>query len=241
MGKIKCKNCGASFDDELSNCPYCGTMNKKGAYREFRMKISAMIDSILGLKDDIHSSVSKIIFGSFLRSLILIVLIVGLGFVFSRFINVNYMSDKKYDEEAYEEIIWMDEHLDALNEAFENDDFKTIEKIYYERTGAVSRWSHYPDYCLRSEFAEIMGEEKFDEYVLKKGLQFLFYPEYFTGYSAAKRIDKEDYSRMRDELLLMFEENGFEYSKLKDIFEKYNDGYGNLRLDDLKPYIKEAE
>ena len=81
MKTVKCKNCGASFDENLEKCPYCGTMNKKGAYRSFRLKIVSMIDSVLGLKDDIHNSVSKIIWNSLLRAVILIAQTVGLDHV----------------------------------------------------------------------------------------------------------------------------------------------------------------
>ena len=47
-----CKNCGGQFPDTLAKCPYCGTMNKKGAYRDFRRKVSAVIDRLLNLKEE---------------------------------------------------------------------------------------------------------------------------------------------------------------------------------------------
>ena len=37
MGKIKCKNCGAAFDDELSNCPYCAIGHDQNARRIWKL------------------------------------------------------------------------------------------------------------------------------------------------------------------------------------------------------------
>ena len=68
MSIVQCKNCGVGFDGGLSYCPYCGTMNKRGAYAEFRGKISSLIDSMLGLKDNVEKSVSRIVLSSLLRS-----------------------------------------------------------------------------------------------------------------------------------------------------------------------------
>ncbi|MBO4537736.1 MAG: zinc-ribbon domain-containing protein, partial [Erysipelotrichaceae bacterium] len=32
MKELICKNCGAAYPEDTEYCPYCGTMNKKGAY-----------------------------------------------------------------------------------------------------------------------------------------------------------------------------------------------------------------
>ena len=104
MSKVRCKNCGAVFDAKLSYCPYCGTMNQRGAYAEFRMKISSLIDSMFGLKEDVQKSVSRIILSSLLRSLVIIAAIIGIAFGFSRTAQVNYYNDPEYDQKAYEEL-----------------------------------------------------------------------------------------------------------------------------------------
>ena len=117
MSKVRCKSCGAVFDAGLSYCPYCGVMNKRGAYAEFRGKISSLTDAMFGLKEDVQQSVSRMILSSLLRSLLFIAVIVGAAYAFSRTAQVNYYNDPEYDQKAYEEIVWMDENLDKLNEA----------------------------------------------------------------------------------------------------------------------------
>lgn len=239
MSKVICKNCGADFDAKLSYCPYCGTMNKRGAYAEFRTKISSVIDAMLGLKDNVEKSVSRIVLSSLLRSLIFIAVIVGIAFLFSRTAQVNYRNDPKYDQQAYEEIVWMDENLDKLNEAYESGDYKTVNTLYYQQPNAVRKWSRYPSYCLNSIFEEIEQEERFDTYRFQKMLHFIFYPEVFTGYNGMSRVSEDEYNEMRDAVIAKLEGKGYSYAELEKIFEKCADSYGYVSSDLLKEYVKE--
>ena len=239
MRTVKCKNCGAAYEDNLARCPYCGTMNKKGAYADFRKKISSMIDSILGLKDDVHRSVSRIILSSLIRSLIIIAVIVALGFVASRFANVNYYSDKEYDQEAYEEIVWLDEHIDLLNEAYEKGDYKTVRDLYYQNTKAVSKWTGYPSFCLREEYEKIQGAKTLNQYQLQRILYFVYFPEYLAGRNGMNFVDRDEYEEMRSAIISRAAEKGFTEEKLSEIFKKHADSYGYISVGDIAGYIKE--
>ena len=239
MSKIICKNCGADFDAKLSYCPYCGTMNKRGAYAEFRGKISSIIDSMLGLKDDVEKSVSRIVLSSLLRSLIFIAVIIGIAFLFSRTAQVNYKNDPKYDQQAYEEIVWMDENLDKLNEAYESGDYKTVNTLYYQQPNAVRKWSRYPAYTLKSAFEELEQEERFDAYRFQKMLHFIFHPDVYTGYNGMSRVDEDEYGEMRDALIAKLEGKGYSADELQKIYEKCADNYGYVNSDLLKEYVKE--
>ena len=239
MKTVKCKNCGASFDDDLAQCPYCGTMNKKGAYREFRLKIRDMIDSLLGLKDEVHSSVSAIILGALLRSVILIAVIVALAFVCAKFKNVNYYNDKEYDQEALEDITWLDENLDRLNEAYEQGDYKTVEKIYYENTRAASSWVHYPTYALKKELKKVEDAEKISAYDLERALYILFYPRYYTGYSGMNRIEDDEYDIICGTVMELLEKKGYSYSELEEIYKDCKDSYGFMDIEKVRKHVKE--
>ena len=240
MKKVKCKNCGASFDDSLAQCPYCGTMNKKGAYGEFRKKISSMIDSFLGLKDEVHRSVSSIILRSLFKSLLLVVLTAALAFICSRFVNVNYYNDKEYDQEAMENITWLDDNLDRLNAAYEAEDYKSVEKIYYENTKAASGWVLYPTYCLKKECKELETSVYFGAGQLQQAMYLLFYPGYYTGYGGMNRVSDDDYDEICGSVMAFMEEKGYSYSELEEIYSKCKDSYGYIKFDQLKEYVKEA-
>ncbi|MBQ6075706.1 MAG: hypothetical protein IJK86_06065 [Lachnospiraceae bacterium] len=239
MSTVQCKNCGGSFDPKRSSCPYCGTMYKRGAYAEFRSKVSSLIDSMLGLRDDVQESVSRIVLSSLLRAVIFIAVIIGLAFAFSRSAQVNSYNDPEYDQKAYEEIVWMDENLDKLNEAYENGDYKTIEKMYYQQSGAVQKWVHYPSYCLKSAYEKIKQEDRLDTYLFQRMLHFIYNPEAFTGYNGMNRVDRDEYAEMRDALISELESRGYSRVELDEIYEKCANSYGYVDLDLLKQYVKE--
>ena len=240
MSTVQCKNCGSVFDGRLAYCPYCGTMHKRGAYAEFRMKISSLIDAMLGLKENVEQSVSRIVLSSLLRSLIFIAVIIGIAFAFSRTAQVNYRNDPKYDQQAYEEITWMNDNLSKLNEAYESGDMKAVEKLYYQQPNAVRNWSRYPSYTLKLAYQKIRDEDRFDAYRFQRMLHFIFKPEIYTGYNGMSRVDEAEYAEMRDDLTAEFETRGYSLSELEEIYEKCADSYGYADPDLLKQYMKEG-
>jgi uncharacterized membrane protein YvbJ len=50
--KIRCRSCGAEFDDSLAACPYCGAVNEKGAEKEYMDKLDDIHDDMSELSDD---------------------------------------------------------------------------------------------------------------------------------------------------------------------------------------------
>ena len=238
MKQVTCKNCGAVYNETLAKCPYCGTMNKKGSYRRFREKIVEKIDMLLGLKDEVHHSVSVSILSALLRSVFLIAAVILLAFVLSRFANVNYYTDKEYDLETLEKIEWEEENLDKLDEAFANNDFDTIDKLYYENSRSVSSWIHYPQYMLRREYQYIMEDDELNQYKLQDILYFLFYPDYFAGYNGMKKIDMEEYELQRESIITMMNQKGYTQTRLEEIYRSCSDSYGYISSVDLREYLE---
>ncbi len=239
MKQVTCKNCGAVFDENLEKCPYCGTMNRKGSYGSFRRKVAGMVDGMFGLRDEVNRSTGSIVLSAFLRSLILIAAVIGLAFLFSRSARIGYYNDPKADREAYEKIIWEDENIDKLNEAYENNDFKTIRSLYAENYQVVSSWPHYADYTLKEKYTEISDYTHISKYQLQNVLYFLYFPGYFSSRNAVKNVDTEQYETLRSSVLNMMEENGYTEQELSDIFEKHSDSYGYINASDLETYVKE--
>lgn len=116
---MKCRNCGAEYSGKLINCPYCGTMNRKAAYRDFGKKVGRLIDKLFGLKTEAYDSVSRMVFVSVLRSLLIIVICLAVGLGLAMLQNVNYYQDVKEDTRRYENILWENENLVELNKAYE--------------------------------------------------------------------------------------------------------------------------
>ena len=236
-----CKNCGGEFSDELTKCPYCGTMNRKGAYKDFRKKISRIIDRLLGLKAEAYDSVTKMIGISLLRSVIVVAVICALAFFASLMVNVNYYNDAEYDEEAYQKIIWENENLVSLNEAYENKDFVTVEKLLNQRYSVGYSWEHYSAYSLEKAYDDIVNSPYFNERKLENVIYYCFYPDYFANVYNFTKEEKETYEESRTAMLKYAAENGYSETDLKNIYEEHKDEYGYLIASDLEKYIKEGD
>lgn len=235
---VICKNCGGEFSDELDKCPYCNTMHKKGAYKKFRFKIRDIIDQLLGLKVEAERSVSKIIFSSIFRALLISLVIIGIAFLLSLFSNVNYLNDKEYDQKRLEDIIWENDNISILEEAYKNNDFETIDRLYYENSSVVYNWKHFSLYNLKSQHKSIMTEPYFAEYALRNSLYFIFNPNYFININNMPIEDYQEYEKMRQEIIDKLIGLGYSESELQKIYDSHKDSYGYVNASDLRKYLK---
>ena len=235
---IICKNCGGEFDGRLSKCPYCGTMHKAGAYRAFRQKIADMIDSFLGLKEEVEHSVSRNILFSLLKALLSVAVILGLAFAVSLMKNTNYYNDRKYDEERLEDILWAEENPEKLDRAYAQKDLQAVEKLIYENTSVTYSWEHYDAFQLLKAYNSISSMEYFSEYDLRDCLYFLFYPEYYGNPEKMNETDLAEYEKNREEILNVLVTMGYSESELHSIYDRCADSYGYLNTSDLKKYVK---
>ncbi|MBR3227675.1 MAG: zinc ribbon domain-containing protein [Erysipelotrichaceae bacterium] len=237
---MKCKNCGAEYSDDLVKCPYCGTMNRKGAYADFGRKVRDIIDNLFGLKDEAYDSVSKMIFVSILRSLLIILICLGIGFGIGMAQNVNYYQDVRYDEERYEDIVWENENLAALNKAYEEKDFDTFDSLLRQNPNVVYSWEHYSSFELQRVCEEILADDEyFDVFTLEDSLYFLFYPEWYASTYNMSDEELKIYEADRERILGMAEKHGYTEQQLRDIYERHKDNYGYISAADLDEYVKE--
>lgn len=216
-------------------------MNKKGAYRDFRKKISAVIDSLLGMKTEAYESVSKMILTSILRSIVLIVLCIALAFVSARMSNVNYYNDSRYDKERLEDITWENENIVKLNEAYEKHDFETIHKLYYQNTSIVSNWEHYASSELLYQYDKLMKKETLSDYEMTDVMYFLYFPEYYVYRAEMSAAEKEEYEENRQNLIEKAEKDGYGTEKLEELYHRYADSYGYLSYENVQKILEEVK
>ena len=245
MKEIVCKNCGAVFSEDLSKCPYCGTMNRPGAYQQFREKAAAFIDQVLGLQEEVEKSLSRMIMQAVLRALLLIAVISLAGILVSLTLNVNYYNDRKYDEEIYKDLIWENDNYANLESAYESDDLETINKLYGENSRVVSHWQHYNSYALKKAYKEIKESNNFEVYTMEKILYFLYYPQYYAyaSYQGVRLNEQEQaiYEAQKQDVLQLMASQGYSEEELASLYESCKDSYGYLSYDALRSYLQEAD
>ena len=123
---MRCKNCGAEYSDELEKCPYCNSLNHASSHINLSKRLIKLIDNLFGLKAQAFQSVRKLILQSLLSSIVIVSLCILIGYLFSIPYRVNYYNDPKYDQETYDNLVWEEENIDKLNNAYKSNDFETL-------------------------------------------------------------------------------------------------------------------
>ncbi len=73
---IKCPNCGAEIDKDISRCPYCGYINAEGAQKKFESDLSEIRDDIEETKKEPAKALEKGFFGGTRTILIVVCVLV---------------------------------------------------------------------------------------------------------------------------------------------------------------------
>ena len=236
---IICKNCGGKYDSSLSKCPYCSTMNKKGAYRDFRHKVQDIIDGLTGLRYETSRSMSRIVFSAILRGLIITVICVGIGAALGLSANVNYYNDKEYDQDTLEDIIWEDENLEKMEKAYAEGDYETVRKLIYQNTKVTFNWEHYASFMLKDTYDDLFDGD-LTRYRFEKILYFICYPDYYANTKRMSDEEYQDYLNDRSQAISRMNELGYSESELLSIYDSCKDNYGYIEMSKLDKYMKEA-
>ncbi len=176
MGKmVVCDSCGAEFEENLAKCPYCGSMNVKGAEREYMEKLEDVQDDMEELEDapldELNDTVKKQ--GRFLLKVFLVVLAV-VGILALAF----FFMERRYQWDPKAEYAWQQEYYPRLNQLYEEGDYDGMVDLAMEAMGednaAIWKWEHYDFYeayfnCRDfDEMHNRLGKEKLlnSEYIL---------------------------------------------------------------------------
>ena len=148
MGKMMvCDSCGAEFEENLAKCPYCGSMNVKGAEREYMEKLEDVQEDMEELEDapldELSDTVKKQ--GRFLAKVFLVVLaVVGILVLAYFFIERR----DRWDPKA--EYAWQQEYYPRLNQLYDEGDYDGMVDLALEAMGednaAIWKWEHYDFY-----------------------------------------------------------------------------------------------
>jgi len=170
---IKCKNCGAEFDDNLSACPYCGEMNLRGSEKEYMDKLEEVRQDLDKLADDSEEEVgrnikniSRVIITSAIVFIVIALGIVALGY---------YLDNKSMETNGTpkERLAWQNQYYPVLDELYEKGDFDAIMEFrdeHYNDTGySYYEWAKYDilyayemGYLLENEYDHIDPNNEYD-------------------------------------------------------------------------------
>ena len=141
--KIVCSYCGAEFDDTLPKCPYCGSLNYKGAEAEYLGKLEGMRQDMQQLEQvplqELRERLKarrRFVLKIFSILAVLAVLVIVAIYA------LNYT--KPRDKQA--DYLWEKENFPVMDQMYAEQDFTGLVELYLqalEDDKPVMDWEHY--------------------------------------------------------------------------------------------------
>lgn len=230
-----CKSCNAEFDETEPKCPYCGTMNYKGAEAEYMEKLQKVRENMDDLDHVPQKATTK---AARKRSRFLKILLIIAGIYIAFHVTGSWMVQIKQDKRAKEEMYWRLENYPVMNDMYDRGEYEEMYEYYLngrEAGGSMYTWTHR-EFCeLYTELLyvrEILEAEASGEEMNAYDYQELFFAQ--THLLSAKY--KEDMSEDEKKILASLAEKEIQdfYTRWEMDEEtiqwleeelKYNNGY----------------
>lgn len=174
-----CENCGATYEKELNQCPYCGHMNEQSAEKDYREKLEKVQKQTKDLSDSMDKAYGKemAVQGKKIWKLFL-----GIGIVILAF-GILYgaceLAFDNYGPDDAEQILWQKQNFPILDELYEKEEFDAIydflnENYQYD----IWQWKHAEWYYFYVNYKYIIeGYARYQENpneISKKSKIYLF-------------------------------------------------------------------
>lgn len=200
MGKsVVCGSCGASFEEGLVKCPYCGSTNVMGAEREYMGKLEDVRKDMGELDnaplEELQAAVKKQ--GHLLKKFMIAVLMIAAAAVLIIFALTR--GEKKDYKEQY---LWQQEYFPQLSQLYDNGEYDAMLELAAHAladnpSATLWDWEHYNfynAYFYATNF-EFLLREREKGGLSESGYSSLFFEEWamvcLEKFEQAKYTKKE--------------------------------------------------
>lgn len=200
MGKtVICGFCGASFEEDLAKCPYCGSTNIMSAEREYMGKLEDVRKDMGELDnapmEELQTAVRKQ--GHLLKKFMIVVLAIAAAAVLIIFAVTR---EEKRDYKA--QYLWQQEYFPQLSRLYDNGEYDAmLELAAYaladNPSATLWEWEHYNFYNAYFYAAnfEFLHREWEKGQLSESGYSSLFFEEWalvcLEEFEQAKYTEKE--------------------------------------------------
>ncbi len=249
-----CPNCGAEYDENEAKCPYCGTINPRGAQREYMEKLRRISKETGELAEEAEESVRADTRRNS-RWLVRTVLIAGIIFlaIFGAVKLHEYREDRRMIERLREEALFEQKYFPEMDRLYEADDTDGLLRFLDEHAeepgySAVYSWKHYY-YCehlevysrLQHVWEEIQGGDRSADTYALAAYDAFYLTRMENDHQNITEKDKENLKESKafaEEILeemLQTDEDGVD-----EFYESLLDKYGILDYDKLKKAMRDV-
>lgn len=246
--KIICSSCGAEFDDTLPKCPYCGSLNYKGAEAEYLGRLEGMRQDMQQLEQvperELKEKLKKK--QKFVVKIFIVAAVLAAVFAVIMFFRGRYIEQR----DAKADYQWQKENFPILDRLYQEKDLEALMDFYeqaVEENRTIDRWEHSGifrwlmscrdarEYLALEQSGETLNEYQqallLDDYWIMRGLD----------YSEIILTEKDkEYIRPYVEETLDSMEGRYTFTTEEEqkFTDTLRDHYGYPNYDDCKEYIK---
>ncbi len=166
-----CQNCGGTYANDATKCPYCGTMHLAGATVAYNQKFEDITDDLAALGDSHVAEYKETIHRQTKHAFRFFVIGALIALVFASafwtLLHIETLIDNDADT-MIDQLAWQSAQYPALDALYEAGDFDAIlafEDALYEDNAndyTLNDWSHYrflDIYVSYSDFAESLQSD----------------------------------------------------------------------------------
>ncbi len=207
-----CNNCGAHFNDDLPNCPYCNAFHYPGARKEYMEKLEDMKENLEELQEaipemyasELKSQTKKV------KKIILTMIVIFTVFILLFFINVLFLNPIGSRDQK-DALLFAKEAYPIADEFYAAGDYDGLLNFY--QTSIVENehadfydWNHYPfllcyeNITFFRESAKKLGTDNCSSSTMQEIFYCYFLNRYYQKDYSMESIDQKMVSEFENEM-----------------------------------------
>lgn len=246
MAEKICESCAGKYEDTLPECPYCGSVNYKGAEAQYFNQLKEVREELEDLKE-VPVEETKQEFrkqGRFLGKVFLVTVIVFVLLIILYFL---LQADWGFHRDSKADYLWKQQNYPLLDELYEKGDYEALREYFTEENDyPIGEWSHSDFYYLYVKSTELLelyhwekewGELEPFDYVI------ILHDEWEVLYSQESRmLDEQENERLAEYQQVVQEsfDTRWEMSEtdFEEISRQVEENYGWISLEICETYVE---
>jgi len=241
-----CESCAGKYDDMLPECPYCGSINYKGAEAEYFNQLEEVREELEDLKE-VPVEETKQEFrkqGQFLGKVFLVTVIVLALLILLYFL---LQADWGPRRDSKADYLWKQQNYPLMDKLYEKGDYEALREYFTEENeNPTGEWSHSDFYYLYMDATELLelyrwekewGELEPFDYVI------ILHDEWEVLYSDESRmLDEQEKERLAEYQQVIQEDFDTRWEMSETDFEELSrqveENYGWISLEICETYVE---
>lgn len=229
-----CKNCGASFPDNLPKCPFCGAFHYAGAQKEYMGKLEDMKEDL----DDLQEAVPEM-YATELKSQakqvrkIAFVIIGIFAVLILLFFASTFLLDSSGSRDEKSVLLFTKEAYPIADEYYKAGDYDGLLEFYHtsiteNENADFYSWEHYPfltcyeNLNLFRESAAKLNTADFSDFDMQEIFYCYISNRYYQKGYPMNEADLQMVSSFEDEMEAVIDDLGLTDEELKEFNDLLN-------------------